>query len=71
MALQANPDEQRILLKPREAAARLSISERQLWQFTQPRGPIPCVRIGSSVRYSTDSLREFANGHGLSSGGKP
>ena len=55
----ANTDEQRLLLKPREAAARLSISERQLWAQTQPRGPIPAIRIGNCVRYSPDSLKAF------------
>ncbi|MEO2035806.1 MAG: helix-turn-helix domain-containing protein [Planctomycetaceae bacterium] len=50
---------EKLLLKPREAAARLSISERQLWAQTQPRGPIPATRIGSCVRYSPDRLKAF------------
>lgn len=52
-------DEGSILLRPRQAAASLSISERQLWQHTVPRGPIPCVRIGNCVRYSPDALQAF------------
>lgn len=63
MAALAKLDEQQILLRPREAAARLSISERQLWAHTQPRGPIPSVRIGSSVRYSATALQSFAAGN--------
>ena len=59
MASQANPDEQRILLRPREAAVRLAISERQLWNFTHPRGPIPVIRIGNCVRYSSEALKAF------------
>jgi hypothetical protein len=59
MASKAPNHEQRILLKPREAAASLNISERQLWTHTEPRGPIPCVRIGSSVRYSPDALQAY------------
>ena len=57
MATPANITEEKLLLKPREAAARLSISERQLWANTAPRGPIPCVRIGSCVRYSPEALQ--------------
>lgn len=59
MAALAKTDEQRLLVTPREAAVRLSISERQLWAHTQPRGPIPATRIGNSVRYSPDALQRF------------
>ncbi len=59
MPAPAKTIEQRILLKPREAAVRLSISERQLWAHTQPRGPIPVTRIGNSVRYSPEALQRF------------
>ena len=52
-------DEQKILLKPREAALRLSISERQLWANTRPRGAIPSVRIGNCVRYDTRALDQY------------
>ena len=69
MAAPAKPDTQRILLRPREAAARLSISERQLWAHTQPRGPIPVIRIGSSVRYNDEALKAF--GEGKQSGRRP
>jgi excisionase family DNA binding protein len=48
------------LLKPREAARRLQVSERTLWANTVPRGDIPAVRIGNCVRYSEDALAEFA-----------
>jgi hypothetical protein len=59
MATANSTDEQRLLLRPREAAARLSISERQLWAQTQPRGPIPATRIGNCVRYSPERLKVF------------
>lgn len=55
----ANTDEQRLLLRPREAAELLSVSERQLWQHTAPRGPIPATRIGSCVRYSREALQAY------------
>ena len=43
------------LLKPREAAELLAISERTLWTLTK-QGVIPCVRLGRSVRYRLSEL---------------
>lgn len=48
-----------LLLTPREAARTVAVCERSLWSMTAPRGPIPCVRIGRSVRYALDDLRQF------------
>jgi hypothetical protein len=59
MAATAKQTPERILWNGREAAQACSISERQLWAQTQPRGPIPCVRIGNSVRYSPEAMRRF------------
>lgn len=53
------PCPERLLLKPHEAAASLSLSERTLWKYTAPRGPIPCCRIGSSIRYRVEDLRAY------------
>jgi hypothetical protein len=50
------------LLKTRAAAAFLSVSERALWGLTSPRGPIPAVRIGNSVRYDKRDLIAFVEG---------
>ena len=50
---------QQLLFTTRLAAKLLSISDRQLWAHTQPRGPIPCVRIGNSVRYSPGALQAY------------
>ena len=47
------------LLTIKEAAKILSISQRSCWTITHPRGPLPCVRIGRSVRYATDDLRSY------------
>ena len=47
---------EKLLLTSREAAEALSISGRTLWQMTSPRGPIPVVRIGTSVRYAIEDL---------------
>ncbi|MEM9167927.1 MAG: helix-turn-helix domain-containing protein [Planctomycetota bacterium] len=43
------------LLTEREAAARLAISPRKLWDIRN-RGLIPHVRIGQCVRYDPDDL---------------
>ncbi len=39
----------KLALRPREAALALGISERLLWQWTHD-GRIPCVRVGSGKR---------------------
>ena len=59
MAADAKTTPERILWKGRQAAQACEISERQLWARTQPRGPIPCVRIGNCVRYSPEALQRF------------
>jgi excisionase family DNA binding protein len=52
------PDNEPLLLRPREAAKSLAISERTLHGWTQL-GKIPSVRIGGSVRYSVAALTEL------------
>jgi excisionase family DNA binding protein len=47
-----------LLLNPRQAAKALGISERTLATYTKA-GLVPVVRIGRSVRYSPDDLREW------------
>ena len=53
----------KISLRPREAAQALGISPRTLWGLTAPRGPIPCVRVGSGSRrtvlYPTAELQAW------------
>ncbi len=49
----------RLLLKSRQAAEILSLSERTLWANTQPRGSIPVVRIGNCVRYAPRALERY------------
>lgn len=46
------------LLKAREAARRLAISERYLYQLTSS-GEVSCVRVGKLVRYSVATLRKW------------
>ena len=50
------------LLRPREAAQWLRISERNLWTITQ-RGELSVVRFGRSVRYALSDLIAFAESH--------
>lgn len=50
--------DERFLLRPREAAERLAISERQLFSITKS-GTLPCVRVGRLVRYSTETIRQW------------
>ncbi|MBD3672368.1 MAG: helix-turn-helix domain-containing protein [Planctomycetaceae bacterium] len=45
------------LLTAKEAARSLSVCEKTLWSLSQPRGPIPVVRIGRAVRYAPEDLR--------------
>ena len=46
------------LLKPKEAAESLAISERTLWALTAS-GDVASVRIGRSVRYDPADLAAF------------
>jgi hypothetical protein len=47
------------LLRSRDAAAFLAVSERSLWGWTAPRGPIRAVRVGRSVRYALTELQRW------------
>lgn len=47
-----------LLLSAREAAKALSVCEKTLWSMTK-RGELPVVRIGRSVRYSIDDLKNW------------
>jgi predicted DNA-binding transcriptional regulator AlpA len=51
----------KLLLDAREAAAALTVSERFLWGITAPRGDLPCVRLGRSVRYHVSDLEAWIN----------
>lgn len=47
-----------MLLRPKDAARRLALSERTLWAMTRA-GLLPCVRVGKSVRYCPADLAEW------------
>ncbi|QEG43456.1 helix-turn-helix domain-containing protein [Roseimaritima ulvae] len=46
------------LLNDADAAKWLGIGRRKLWSMMAS-GEIPVVRVGRSVRYDVDDLREF------------
>lgn len=48
----------RLLLRSSEMAKRLSISERHLHRMSVERG-LPCIRIGQSVRYRVEAVKEW------------
>ena len=55
------PSPLRLALKPDEAAESLGISPKSLFNRSQPRGPIPCLRVGTRVLYPTHLLRKWMN----------
>lgn len=49
-----------LLVSPRVAAEILCVSERKLYSLTQPRGPIPVVKMGPRfLRYSIAALERW------------
>ena len=48
----------RLALRAKEVAHSLGICERKVWELTN-RGLLPHFRIGTSVRYTVDDLRQF------------
>lgn len=49
-----------LLLTPKQTAAALAISPKTLWSLSQPRGPIPTIRVGErSVRYPVAALQRW------------
>lgn len=48
-----------ILISQDEAARRLGISEKTLWNYTFPRGPLVSVRIGARRLYSPITLQKW------------
>lgn len=49
----------RLLLTARDAAKALAVCEKSLWNFTQPRGTLPAVKLGRAVRYDPADLQAF------------
>ncbi|MEX2171348.1 MAG: helix-turn-helix domain-containing protein [Pirellulales bacterium] len=49
----------KMLLTAREAAELLGVSEKTLWNHSYPRGTVPIVRFGKTLRYSPDALQRW------------
>ena len=47
------------LMTSEEVAQLLRVTQRTLSSWTAPRGPISVIRIGRSVRYSSDAIQQF------------
>lgn len=59
-----------LALRPKDAAKSLGIGQRKLWDLTQPRGPIPCVRVGSCVMYPRHLLQAWLTEQAAEGGNK-
>lgn len=51
--------EKRRLMTLKEVARLFNVSERTVWANTSPRGPIPVIHIGNSIRYSPDEIQDW------------
>lgn len=58
LATRREPQDEQLLVDVPTAAKMLSICSKTLWALTDS-GQITAVRIGRSVRYDPDDLREF------------
>lgn len=47
------------LMTVREVARQLHVSDRTVWSITVPRGTLPAVRIGRSVRYCPHAVQDW------------
>ena len=54
---QAEPD--KLLLSARDAAKTMGVCEKTLWNFSQPRGTIPSLKIGTRTLYDLSDLRAW------------
>lgn len=59
-----------LAMRPREAAQALSMSEKALWNLTQPRGPIPAAKVGRLVLYDVRDLLGFLDSMKMTAAGE-
>ena len=57
-----------LLLKPKDAARLLAISERKLWELSN-RGEISRLKIGAATRYPRAALVAYVE-HGVNEGAR-
>lgn len=64
--MRSESDNGKLLLSMNETAQLLGVSARTVWNITQPRGDLPCVRIGQGrkprVLYSRKTLETWVAG---------
>lgn len=60
-----------LALSRRDAAKALGICERTLNDYTQPKGPIPSVKLGERRLYPVDGLREWLTRAAVEQIGEP
>ncbi len=56
---QAEPD--KLLMGIAVAAKAMGVCEKTLWNFTQPRGTIPSLKIGTRTLYDPRDLQAWIN----------
>jgi len=54
----SSQEDERFLLRAREAAERLAISQRHLQRLTAE-GVLPCVRVGNLRHYSVETIEQW------------
>lgn len=59
MSVRESPKIEPLALGAKDAAKALGISERALQNATQPKGPIPSIKLGERRLYPVDALREW------------
>jgi excisionase family DNA binding protein len=47
------------VLSVQEAADRLGISKRMMYDLAAPRGPVPCYRIETAVRFDENDVEDY------------
>ena len=48
-----------LALTPKQAAKALGVSEKTLFNYSTPRGPLACTKLGSRVLYPVAALQAF------------
>lgn len=58
MAVTTQPEYEALAVRPREAAKRLGISERTLWNWSKD-GLVPHLKVGRAVLYPVAALERW------------
>lgn len=58
---QSQPEMQQLAMTPTQAARALNLSPKKLWLISQPRGSLPCLKLGSRVAYFPHQIQQWAD----------